>query len=267
VMFDGMILAQFNPLRAVVAVPLFTFTVAGHTVVVSNHAFTIAMAAILLLILLPLAMRKRTLVPSGVRNAVEAICLYIRKEVAMPLLHDKTDRYIGYLWTIFFFILTMNLLSIVPTDSIVTLLTGTQSRFGGPVTANIWVTGTMAVLSFALTHACGIRQQGVKHYFINLAPKVPWPLVPLIYFMELVTLFIRPFTLAIRLFANMIAGHVILATILGLIFVFRSYAVATVSVLATVGLSLLELLVAFLQAFIFMFLTTVYISFAVEPEH
>jgi F-type H+-transporting ATPase subunit a len=266
-MFDGIILAEFNPLRAVVAVPLFTFSVAGHTIVVSNHMFTITMAAILLLVLLPVAMRKGGMVPLGLRNMIEAICLYLREEVVRPLLNDKTDKYVGHLWTIFFFVLTMNLLSMVPTDSIVIFLTGTESRFGGPVTANIWVTGALAAMSFVITHACGIRRHGVKQYVINLAPRVPWPLVPLIYFMEIVTLFVRPFTLAIRLFANMIAGHVIMATILGLILVFKSYAVATTSVLATIALSMLELLVAFLQAFIFMFLTTVYISFAVETEH
>ena len=264
---NGMILASFNPIRAIVAVPLFSFTVAGHTVVVSNHMFTITVAALLLLIVLPLVMRRRGSVPHGIGNAVEAACLYIREEVARPLLQDKTDRYIGHLWTIFLFILTMNRVSLVPTDSMVILATGTESRFGGPVTANIWVTGAMALVSSCLVHASGIRRQGFRRYFVNLAPKVPWPIMPLLYFLEVVTMVIRPFTLAMRLFVNMVAGHVVLATVVGLILLFRSLAVATASVMATVALSMLELLVAFLQAFIFVFLTTVYISFAVEPEH
>jgi len=262
-----MILAEFNPIKAVVAVPLFTFTVAGHTVVVSNHMLTVTIAALVLLIVLPIAMRKCTITPRGTHNAVEAICQYIREDIARPLLHEKTDAYIGYIWTIFFFILTMNLVSLVPTDSMVTLATGTESRFGGPVTANIWITGAMAFVSSVLVHVSGMRRQGVVRYFATLAPKVMWPLMPLLYLLEVVTVFMRPFTLAIRLFVNMVAGHVVLATIIGLILVFRSYVAATASVLAAAALSTLELLVAFLQAFIFMFLTTVYISFAVEPEH
>jgi F-type H+-transporting ATPase subunit a len=261
------ILAEFNPLMPVTAKPLYIFDVAGHTVIISNHMFMMAVVTVLLAVSLPLLVRSRGLVPRGWHNAIEAICLYIRNEVVQPLLRERTDRFIPYLWTIFFFILTMNLMSMIPTEAIIRLVTGKKNHFGGPMTANIWVTAAMAIISFFVIHVAGIKRQGFFHYFAHLAPKVPLLLLPLIYFLELVTMFMRPFTLAIRLFANMVAGHVILATFIGLILMFKNYYVAAASVSGAAMMSVLELLVAFLQAFIFMFLTAVYISLAVEPEH
>jgi F-type H+-transporting ATPase subunit a len=261
------ILAEFNPLEPVVAKPMYTFDLAGHTIIISNHMFMMAVVALLLIVTLPLLVRSRGLVPRGMHNAIEAICLYIRNEVVEPLLHDKTDRFIPYLWTVFFFILTMNLMSMIPTEAMIRLITGKANTFGGPMTANIWVTGAMALISFFVTHVAGIRRQGFLHYFAHLAPKVPWALLPLIYFLELVTMFMRPLVLAIRLFANMVAGHVILATFIGIILMFKNYFVAGATLGVIAAMSMLELLVAFLQAFVFMFLTAVYISLAVEPEH
>jgi F-type H+-transporting ATPase subunit a len=266
-MFETGILAAFNPLQPVTAKAMYVWHVGGHTIVVSNHMFMMGVTAIILMVALPLAVRRPGMVPRGLRNVIEAICLYIRDEVIQPMLKERTDRFIPYLWTIFFFILAMNLLSMIPTEGIIRLITGKENHFGGPMTANIWMTGGMAVISFFVTHIAGIKRQGFIHYFAHLAPKVPWVLLPLIYFLEVVTMFMRPFTLAIRLFANMVAGHVILATFIGLILMFKNYYVATASVCGAAAMSVLELLVAFLQAFIFMFLTAVYISLAVEPEH
>lgn len=270
-MFEASILAEaevFNPLQPVVAKPMFVFDVGGHTVVFTNHMFMMTVAAVLLAIVLPLVIRsRRGLVPRGLHNAIEAVCMYIRNEVVQPMLHERTDKFIPYLWTIFFFILTMNLMGMVPTEGIITLITGKTNHFGGPVTANIWVTAAMATISFFVTQISGIRRQGFVHYFAHLAPKVPILILPMIYFLEIVTMFMRPFTLAIRLFANMVAGHVMMATLIGLIMMFKNFGVAGASVTAAAAMSVLELLVAFLQAFIFMFLTAIYISLAVEPEH
>jgi F-type H+-transporting ATPase subunit a len=264
---EVLMLAEFNPLRPIVAAPLFSFSLAGHTVIVTNHMFMITVATILLAILVPFLMRGKSLVPRGMRNAIEAICVFIREDMARPMLHEQTDKFISYLWTTFFFILTLNLLSLFPSEYIIHVFTGKENRFGGPATANIWVTGALAILSFIVTHVAGIRRQGLIHYLAGIAPKVHWSILPLIYFLELVSMLIRPCTLAIRLFANMVGGHVLIATLLGLILVFKNYFVASASIGATVVMSVMELLVAFIQAYIFTFLATVYIAFAVEPEH
>jgi F-type H+-transporting ATPase subunit a len=223
--------------------------------------------AVLLLIFIPLGVRSPRLVPRGLQNLIEYVCVFLRDEMAKPLLEEKTDRYIGLIWTLFFFILTLNLAAMIPTEKIVTLVTGKPCHLGGPATANIFVTGAMAIVAFVMSNAYGIQQHGFIHYLIHLAPPAPKWLLPLIYPLELLSIFIRPFTLAIRLFANIIAGHMVLATVLGLIFVFANWEVAFVSVAASVALSFLELLVAFIQAYIFTFLTTLYISGATSSGH
>lgn len=257
-------LAELNPLEPVTSVPLLTWH--GH-VIVSNHAAMILAVAVLLLVFIPLGAHSPKLVPRGLQNLIEYVCVFLRDEMAKPLLGEKTDRFIGLIWTLFFFILILNLAAMVPTEKIITLVTGQKCHLGGPATANVFVTGALAIVAFVLSNLYGIRQHGFLHYLVHLAPPAPKWLLPLIYPLELLSMFIRPFTLAIRLFANIIAGHMVLATVLGLIFVFGNWGVAIVSVAASVALSFLELLVAFIQAYIFAFLTTLYIAGATSSEH
>jgi len=264
---NNFVLSEFDPLRPLIPVRLFELRFGHHIIPVSNHMFMIAAAAILLSFLLPIATRSKRLAPRGWQNLIESICVYLREQVARPVLGENTDRYIGFVWTMFFFILTLNLLALVPSDSIVYLLTRKVNHFGGPATANIWVTGALAVVTFLVCHISGILKQGLKNYIVNFIPHVPWPIVPFIYFLEIITAFIRPFALAIRLFANIVAGHTLIATLVGLIIVFKSYLIATASVSAIVAMSVLELLVAFIQAYIFTLLSTLFISFAVTNEH
>ncbi len=267
-MLNTGLLAEFNPLEPVVGVPLFSISIGQWQISVSNHMFMIAAAAVLLLIGIPLAVRRnRNMAPRGMRNLIESVCVYLKDEVAGPILKGHTDKYIGFIWTVFFFVLTLNLLAMVPTEKIFALVTGKKNHFGGAATANIWVTGALAAVAFFMTHITGIREQGLRRYIVNFAPPVPWWLAPLIYFLEIISSLIRPFTLAIRLFANIIAGHMVLGTFLGLVLIFKSYSIAVASVLSSVALSLLELMVAFIQAYIFAFLCTLYIGFAVESEH
>jgi F-type H+-transporting ATPase subunit a len=257
-------LAELNPLEPVTAKPLFT---EPWQLLMSNHAVMVIAAAALLLLCIPLGVHSPRLVPRGLQNIIESVCVYLREEMARPLLGAHTDQYIGFIWTIFFFILTLNLMAMIPIEKIISLMTGRPSHLGGPATANIFVTGAMAVMVFVMSHVYGIRQHGFLRYLAHLAPPAPKWLLPLIYPLELLSIFIRPFTLAIRLFANIIAGHMVLATVLGLIFVFQNWGVAVVSVAASVALSFLELLVAFIQAYIFAFLTTLYVGSAVSSEH
>jgi len=159
------------------------------------------------------------------------------------------------------------LIGMIPLDKFFYLFSGREVTIGGAATANVWITGSLAMLSFLMIHIAGVREQGFIGYIRNFAPKVPLALVPFIYFMEIVSSLVRPFALAVRLFANILAGHILIATILGLIFIFRNIFMASASILAVVALSCLDLLVAFLQAYIFAFLSTIFISFAVASEH
>jgi F-type H+-transporting ATPase subunit a len=262
------LLAEFDPLEPVLQKTLFTFFIAGRQIEFSNHMLMVTVATIILLIAIPLAARQNhSFVPRGMRNLLESICVFFREEVVKPVLKGHTDRYIGFIWTVFFFILTLNLLGLVPTEKIITLITGKPNHFGGAATANIWVTGAMAIVVFFMMHIVGIKEQGLWKYLVNLAPPMPWWIAWLIYPLEILSSSIRPFTLAIRLFANIIAGHMIIATFIGLILIFHSYGVATISLGFALFISLLDLLVAFIQAFVFAFLCTLYIGFAIEAEH
>ena len=260
-------LAEFNPLSPIQSEPVFTFPVGQWHVMFTNHMFMITVATVLLLIGVPLAVRRKRLVPTGPQNLVEAVCVYLREQVARPYLKQYTDRYIGFVWTIFFFVLSLNLLGMIPSEYIIQLVTGKKNHFGGPATANIWVTGALSAITFVMIHVCGVREQGLWHYLVNFAPKVPPLLMPLIYFIEIISSIVKQVALAIRLFANMLAGHVSSATILGLILIFKNYGVASASVTLVVGLSCLDLLIAFLQAYIFAFLSTLFLGFAIAPEH
>lgn len=263
-LFGTLLLSIDNPLEEVVSKPIWSYDRWG--LVFTNHMFMIALTSVILMIGLPLAIRRKGLVPRGFKNVVETICVYLREDMARPMLHEHTDRFIGILWTMFFFILTMNLLGLTPLDKLVWVFTKKQ-HWGGAATANIYVTGTLATFSFILFHLAGIREKGLVKYLATLSPKVPWPIMPFMFVMELLSSFVRLFSLAIRLFANILAGHILLGVLLGFIIMFKNYMVATASITATTLMSLLEIFVAFLQAYIFVFLTAVFIMFAVSEEH
>jgi F-type H+-transporting ATPase subunit a len=219
-------------------------------------------------IYIPLARRlQRGQPPRGAwDNTFEALLTFVRNEIAKPNLgaHDA-DRYVPFLWTMFLFILFNNLLGLFP--------------FGGSATASITVTAVLALCVFFAIHGSAVAKMGFVHYLETLWPHidVPFPLgyviKPVIFVIEVVGVLVRNGVLAVRLFANMFAGHMVLATILIFIFVARNttpalWGVITVSsVLGIVALSLLELFVAFLQAYIFVFLTSLFIGMAVHPQH
>lgn len=219
---------------------------------ITKHVWMVWIAAVILIVLLSLAFRKRSATPSGVTNLLEALLLFIRDEVVVPNMGHEGMRYLPFLWTLFMFVLTLNLIGLVPG--------------GATATGNISVTATLAVLSFLMTQFAGVRQNGV-HYITGLVPKVPWWLYPLMLVCELIGLVAKPFALAIRLWANMNGGHIVLLVILGFIFIFKSWIAVGVSVPFTVLLMLLELFVAVLQAYVFTFLTSVFMGIALHPEH
>ena len=263
----GTCLAKLNPLEHVVSHELFTVSILGKELPFTNHMLMITVGSVLLMAALPLIIRQRQLVPKGFYNIIETICVFIREDVSRPFLKGHTDRYIGYLWSIFYFILALNLLGMVPFNAVFGIFTGQQNNWYGAATANLYVTGALATFAFFLFHIAGIYEKGFVKYFATLSPKVPWPMMPFMFLMELVSSFVRLFSLAIRLFANILAGHILLAVLLGFIILFKNFMVAFSSILATTLMSLLEIFVAFLQAYIFTFLTAIFIGFAISEEH
>jgi F-type H+-transporting ATPase subunit a len=257
------LLANMNPLEHISSKEIFAIGPFAFT----NHMFMVSLATILLIVVLPIAIRSKKLVRSGFGNAIESMCVYLREEVARPFLKEQTDKYIPFIWSMFFFILTLNLLGMVPLDRIIWAITSKENHFGGTATANVWVTGALALMAFLLFHCAGIYENGFVSYVRHFAPKVPVLILPFIFFMEVVSSFVRVFSLAIRLFANMLAGHVLLGTLLAFIIIYKNSMVATASITFVVLMSLMEIFVAFLQAYIFTFLTTIFIGFSVHQDH
>jgi F-type H+-transporting ATPase subunit a len=275
--------ATDSPLSHVVQHPITVkeadgglFTPEGVITLMSDHIAMMILGALLLVVLMPILVRKsrgsdklNRLVPRGSANLIEVICAYFRDEIARPILHEHTDRFIKYIWSIFFFILTLNLLGLIPLSPISNLA---GAHLGGTATANIWVTGTMAVLTMIMMVVNGLRIGGmdyVKHF--NPGPAYLFPvMVPV----EIIGLLAKGFALAVRLFANMVAGHILLAVLLS--FVLNAFQakgwqlgapIAIPVVLGSVAITMLEIFVAFLQAFIFTFLTTLFIGQSVVFHH
>ncbi len=344
---------------------------------VTNQMLMAAVAAVLMLLIFPLLFSRATAdAPHGSRNFFESILEFLRVEVFRPALKEHTDRFVPFLWTLFFFILFCNLLGQVPINEIATLITGKEVHFAGTATGTVTTTGALALCVFIFIHLSGIAQvahslidgtyghhdhheehssnghhsheaahdldhvrgealgadvpqdmralsdpthhyaddQHIGHglayspnpshhaggngmnpmaaillaaplYFWNFAPHpfkpapggspLGWvadiPLWFLLLVLELIGALIKPFALMIRLFANMIAGHIVLAALILLIPVSAGIAMqigigAPVTLLSLL-IRGLELFVAFLQAYIFTFLTTLFIASAVAPEH
>jgi F-type H+-transporting ATPase subunit a len=231
---------------------LFTL---GHTdVYLTTHNLMMIIAGALLFALLLVARRQAGTVSTGWANLFEVFIIYIRDEIVRPNLGDSGDKYLPYFLTLFFFILFCNLLGLVP--------------FGATATGNIAVTAAMAITTFLMINIAGVRELGFLHYVQTyIPPGLPFWLVPLMFVIEVLGLFTKSFALCIRLFANMIAGHIVILAFMGLIFIFHSIFIAPVSVAAAVGLGLLELFVAFLQAYVFTLLTAVFVGGAVNPQH
>jgi F-type H+-transporting ATPase subunit a len=273
---------QESPLEHVVQHPLIErpanygpLTPNGTITLFSDQIAMIGLAGVLLIALVPLMAKKRrgrsgvdALVPTGSANMLEAVCEYIRKEVAEPALHEHTDRFIKYIWSVFFFVLTVNILGLLPIP-VISNLFGTH--LGGTATGNIWVTATLAIITMVMMIINGLRLGG-KSYLAHFCPGPIW-LAPLLVPVEIIGLIAKVFALAVRLFANMIAGHILLAVLLSFILAAGARSaglglgVGLVVVASSVAINFLELFVAFLQAFIFTFLTTLFIGMSVVLHH
>ncbi len=196
-------------------------------------------------------------------NLLEAMLLYIRDDVARPAIGDHdADRFLPFLWTMFFFVLGCNLLGLVP--------------WAGSATGALATTGALALITFATVVGSGMSKMGFVGFFKSQVPHMDLPgplavlLVPMIFVIEIMGLLIKHFVLAVRLLANMMAGHLVLAVIVAFIAASASslawWGVMPASVFGATALNLLELFVAFLQAYIFTFLSALFIGAAVHPH-
>lgn len=224
----------------------------------TKHVLFLALAGFIVVVLFLIAANRaekyRHEHPKGrTHNAMEAAVLFFRDEVVMPNLGHGGEKFAPFVITLFFFILFANLLGLLP--------------WGATATGNISVTASLAIMTFIVVEVAGMTALGAKGYMgtIVYIPKgLPKPMVPIIAVIltpvELLGKLTKPFALAIRLFANMMAGHVLLLSIISLIFLFGSYFIAVGPVVMAIALTFLEIFVAFLQAYIFALLTAVFIG-------
>jgi F-type H+-transporting ATPase subunit a len=244
--FIHLALPQFAPVR-----------IGGFTLDLSitKHVFFLLVGGILLFIASVYVARsyKKSLVPRGFVNLIELIIVFLRDEVVLPNMGPAGLKYMPYLLTTFFYILIMNLSGLVP--------------YGATATGNIMVTAGLAIIAFFMIQISAIKAQGLKHYFAHLTGGAPWFLWLIMIPIEILGLFTKPFALCMRLFANMTGGHIVILSLFGLIFMFRSFVVAPVPLLFVVGIYMLELFVAFLQAYVFTMLTSLFMGLGMQVEN
>ena len=218
-------------------------------------------SAILTLLLFGLAGRKKALVPTGIQNIAESGVEFVRDSIIMQTMGPEGLSWLPYLTTLFFFLLFANIFEVIPP-----ILFPAASRMAMPM--------TLALITWVLYNVVGIKKQGLGGYLKSslFPPGVPKALYVLVTPIELLSTFIvRPFSLAVRIFANELAGHLLLVTfsVLTATLFARSFLIVImpVSFAMLVAMTLFEVLVVFLQAFIFTILTAVYIGGAMHPEH
>jgi F-type H+-transporting ATPase subunit a len=245
----------FHHVADEVWVPL-GFWVGAHHIDISITKAVINMwiAAGILLLMLAAAVRRRAMVPKGTYNLVETFVLFVRDEIGVKNIGHHADLYTPYLCSAFFFILFMNLAGLLPVPAI--------GKFPGIATAtgNLGVTVVLALFTFVVTQIAGMRAQGVVGYWAHMVPAgVPKWLFPIMIPVEVLGLFTKPFALTVRLFANMVAGHIVIFFLIALT-VIISPAVAPVSVAFALGIYMLEIFVGLVQAYVFTMLSAVFIG-------
>ncbi len=234
-------------LHHVLDTKILSIKILGIDFSITKHVLMMWIAAALVVFVFRYTFREQRTVPSGVANLLEAIIVFLRDEVVLPNMGEEGRRYLPYLLTVFFFILFCNLAT---------------------ATGNVSVTAALAIMSLIMIQVGGIREHGLKHHLQNLIPHgLPLWLLPIMIPVEIMGQFTKPFALCIRLFANMTAGHIVILSFLSMIFILKSLFVSPVSVFFALFISLLELFVAFLQAYIFTMLTSLFIGMSIHPQH
>ncbi len=222
---------------------------------ITHHVVMMWIASLFLIFTFGLLFRKKKLVPTGLAAVLESVVLFIRDEIAIPNIGIKDGkRMTPLLATMFFFILTCNLMGLIP--------------LFGKATSSLTVTASLAIITFFTVQIMGMVKNGVLGYWKSLVPSgIPFPLLFIVVPIEIFGLFTKPFALAMRLFANMIAGHTVIFALIGLIIALGSYLVSPFAVGFAIFINLLEILVALIQAYIFTMLSSLFIGMAMYPAH
>jgi len=223
---------------------------------ISKHLVFMWLACLLLFLVVRKAAKvnAKSMVPKGIGNFIEVLVVYVRDEIVLQTIGEAGRKMLPFFLTVFFFILFSNFLGLIP--------------YSSTATGNISVTAGLALIAFFMIQISGIQKNGFIGYFKGLIPHgIPTALLPIMVVVEFLGLFTKPFALCIRLFANMTAGHVIILSLLGLIFVFKSVAVSPISIAFSLFIYLLEILVALIQAYIFTILSALFTGMAVHQEH
>lgn len=224
---------------------------------ITKHTFMLFVGAAVVVLIFAFGANRNPAqpVPHGAsQNLLEMLVLFVRNDIAIPNIgKEEGPKYTPYLLSIFFFILTLNLLGLVP--------------WAVTATGNLAVTAALALCTFVLTQWASIKSAGLKGYLVHLTGGAPFWLWPIMIPVEVLGLFTKPFALTLRLFANMLAGHIVLFSLLGLIFIIGSAAVAVVAVPFAVFIYFLEIFVCFLQAYIFTMLSSLFIGMGAAMGH
>ena len=232
------------------------FQIFGFDISITRHVVFMWLGAILLtLVMLSVAKSyKKSTVPKGFNNFWEVFIVFVRDDIAKSTIGKGYEKFLPFLLTVFFFILFGNFLGLIP--------------FSATFTSNIAVTATLAIFTFIMIQFGGMRNNGVFGYFKGLVPHgVPGFLLPIMIIVEILGLLAKPFALAVRLFANMTAGHIVIYALISLIFVMHSVAWAGLAVPMALFIYSLEVLIALLQAYIFTILSSLFIGMAVHQDH
>ena len=220
--------------------------------ITKNVAFLILTATLMILVFLSVAKgySKKNSAPKGIQALFEPVIIFVRDDIVKPNIGKNHEKYLPYMLTLFFFIFFGNVLGLMP---------GAAN-----LTGNIAVTLSLALFTFLITNF-----SGNKHYWKHIfwTPGIPIIMRVIILPIELIGVFSKPISLMIRLFAAITAGHIVLLSFIGLIFIFQSYFVGVMSALFVVGLNLVELMVAGIQAYVFTMFSSVYIGLATEDGH
>lgn len=234
-----------------------TLKIGDFDISITRHVVMMWIASLVLLVLFvsignTYKKMKPTDAPKGLANLIEVIVDFVRIDIVKANIGHGYERFLPYLLTVFFFILTCNLLGLIP--------------YAATATSNISVTFTLAVFTFIIIQFTMFKEHGVGGWLAHLTGGTPWFLWIIMIPVEFLSMFIKPFALMVRLFANMTAGHVVIVTLIGLIFVFKSWFVAPAAVAVTLAMYGLELFVAFMQAYIFTMLSSLFIGMAAAHE-
>ena len=220
---------------------------------ITLHGLMLIFASVFLILIFGVFYRKKDPVPRGFTNLLEVLILFVRNDIAIPNLGEKDGKKLTpLLCSLFFFILMLNLMGLIPLFA--------------SATSNVSVTGALALVTLSVMVGGAIQKNGVAGFLGAFVPSgVPWPVLIILVPIEFLGIFIKAFALMIRLFANMLAGHIVVFSIIGLVVMFGVAGLP--SILLALGINLLEVFVSFLQAFVFTLLSAMFINQIHHPAH